>query len=123
MKTHCNKIVEDRLESQSDCETAVKDNPVETPERVGVLSHDPTRRTCPFASICDALDNFANIQQRDKESALSFEERLDQNFDVLESHVPESLIDSFGETTDEHAKQTDADEKKRVKREAQERWR
>ena len=114
MKEYCHKTLKERLEGQSDWETTVQGDPVETLKRIRVLSHSPTRGRYPFAVITESVERFINVQQQQKESVTFFLDRFKQNVDVLESYLGGSIVDPYTRSLEAYEKASDDDKAKMI---------
>jgi hypothetical protein len=76
LSTHCNKMMQNRIEEHLEFETAIRDDPIELLTKIKVLMHDPIRTKYPFASPTEAISRVLNLKQSENEGLLDYVKRF-----------------------------------------------
>jgi len=118
----CSKTMQNRVEEHPDCESKIRDNPIELLEAIKSLMHDPIRARYPFVSVTDALVRLTNLRQYDNELLLDYIKRFKQQRDVLKSNIGTQMFDEFIENTEEYRNETDTTKQQELKDNAFEQW-
>ena len=122
MLQFCRDVVKESLESQPDYDSVIRDHPIAALKRIRVLAHNPTRGRYHYACICELLERLLNIQQKDNESVVTYKDTFEQNVEVLKTHLPTSIVDSYVKTTDAYTKLTTDKERQQLKKEEEEKF-
>lgn len=59
----CDKMMQNRIEEHPDCESKIKDHPVELLKAIKVLMHDQTRAKHLHASLTEAMSRLIDVKQ------------------------------------------------------------
>ena len=66
---HCNKVMQIRLENDSDFDDKVKGNPFKMMKAMKLKMCDPSKVKCPFVTIFEQLERLFGTEQEDKEAS------------------------------------------------------
>ena len=70
MLQFCSDVMKERLESQLDYDSVIRDHPIAVLKRIRVLAHNPTRGRYHYACIYKLLERWLNIQQKDNAASV-----------------------------------------------------
>lgn len=68
--TCCDKTMQNRIQEHPDCESKIRDDPIELLKAIKVPMHDPTRVKCPHASLVEATSRLVDVEQMENEDLL-----------------------------------------------------
>ena len=115
-------VVKERLESQPDYDSKIRDHPIAALQQISVLAHNPMRGRYHYACIYKLLELLLNIQQKDNKLVVTYKDTFKQNAEVLKTHLPTSIVDSYVQSTDAYTKLTTDKECQQLKKEEEEKF-
>ena len=102
--------MEVHVKAESDCNSEIKDDPVQPSSRMCTLVHDPSRSRHPFASLANAIKQIVIVKMEDQKTLINCNKKIKQAKDTLKSHTGTKILDEFVTHTEEHEKAvTDGD--------------
>ena len=104
---YCTRGLQDKLESEADFETVLRDDPIKLLERIRVLMHEPDKAKEPFTSLLDATANFINIRQMENENINDYVRRYKNMRTIFKGLIGSKFLDGFADNLPEFKALTD----------------
>ena len=102
MDKYVTDTMRDKIKTQTDYDTKIKNDPIALLEAIRTLTHDPIRSQYPFLSLLDSLYRLITIRQQDTESLQEYITRFKQVRDNFKKHCGNKFLDHFVELLAEY---------------------
>ncbi len=100
--TMCTTTMQHRIESDSDFEASIKDNPYSLLKAIKKKMFDPAKSKYSFAVFTEQLERLLSIRQEDGESLTEYVKRFKQHRDNTKELIGRSFLDQFIENTEDY---------------------
>ncbi len=110
--TMCTSTMQHRIESDSDFDSNIKDNPYSLLKAIKKKMFDPAKSKYSFAVFTKQLERLLAIRQEDGESLTEYVKRFKQHRDNMKELIGSTFLDKFIKNTEEYQVSDTAGKKK-----------
>ncbi len=98
----CTTTMQHRIESDSNFEASIKDDPYRLLKAIKKKMFDPAKSKYSFAVFTDQLERLLAIRQEDGESLTEYVKRFKQHRNNTKELIESTFLDKFIENTEEY---------------------
>ena len=91
--TYCNTTMQTRIESDSDFESKIKNNPFELLKAIKKKMYDPSKTKYPLATFTDHLDRLMSVRQQEDETLIDYVKKFKQHRDNAREIMGDNFLE------------------------------